>query len=155
MDIIKPSDPTFIVVPRHIQKNPLYMPHFQDCIDAIDGTHIQVVVREGKYYLVDVGYPLGQRYHLLYFRQAGRGNHLEGRFKYVHSSLRSVIEKTFGVWKNRWKILKQMPSYDIKHQRNIMGDLIGMSMTWINQEAIVVEKVVADRQTLRKYKMRK
>uniref|UniRef100_A0A7N2LQF3 Uncharacterized protein n=1 Tax=Quercus lobata TaxID=97700 RepID=A0A7N2LQF3_QUELO len=189
MDIFKPSDPTFSVVPRHIQKNPLYMPHFQDCIGAIDGTHIQVVVGDekkaayynrkgvtsfnvmaacdfdllftfvmagwegaahdtrifldatrrqsvnfpkpppGKYYLVDAGYPLrkgylppykGQRYHLSDFRRAGRGNHIEEKFNYVHSSLRSAIERTFGVWKNKWKILKQMPPYDIKHQRNII-----------------------------------
>ncbi|KAK9983014.1 hypothetical protein SO802_032539 [Lithocarpus litseifolius] len=189
MDIFKPSDPTFSVVPRHIQKNSLYMPHFQDCIGAIDGTHIQVVVGDdkkaayynrkgvtsfnvmaacdfdllftfvmagwegaahdtrifldairrqsvnfpkpppGKYYLVDAGYPLrkgylppykGQRYHLSDFQRAGRGNHIEERFNYVHSSLRSAIERTFGVWKNKWKILKQMPPYDIKHQRNII-----------------------------------
>ena len=76
-----------------------------------------------KYYLVDVGYTLrkwylppykGQRYHLSDFRRAGRGNYIEERFNYVHSSLRSAIERTFGVWKNRWKILKQMSSYDIK-----------------------------------------
>ncbi|XP_075675018.1 uncharacterized protein LOC142644255 [Castanea sativa] len=189
MDIIKPSDRTFSEVPTYIQQNPLYMPHFQDCIGAIDGTHIQVVIGgdkktpyynrkgvtsfnvmaacdfdllftyvmagwegaahdtrifldsfhrqsvnfpkppPGKYYLVDAGYPLrngylppykGQRYHVADFRRAGRGNHLEERFNYVHSSLRSVIERTFGVWKNRWKILKQMPSYDIKDQRNII-----------------------------------
>ena len=58
----------------------------------------------GKYYLVDAGYPLrkwylppykGQRYHLLDFRRAGRGNHIEKRFNYVHSSLRSAIEQTY------------------------------------------------------------
>jgi len=41
---------------------------------------------------------------------------------------------------------------------NIIGrmrDLIGMSMTWLDQEAIVVEKVVVDRKTLRIYKMRR
>ena len=83
----------------------------------------------GKYYLVDARYPLRngylplykeQKYHLLDFRRASRGNHLGERFDSVHSSLRSVIEQTFGVWKNRWKILKQMPSYDIKDQRNIV-----------------------------------
>ena len=55
----------------------------------------------GKYYLVDVGYPLrkgylppykGHRYHLLDFRRASRGNHIEERFNYVHSSLGSAIE---------------------------------------------------------------
>ena len=60
----------------------------------------------GKYYLIDAGYPLrnwnfpsykGQRYYLSDFRRAGRENHLEERFNYVHSALRSVIEQTFGV----------------------------------------------------------
>ena len=64
----------------------------------------------GKYYLVDAGYPLrkgylppykGQRYHLSYFWRAGRENHIEERFNYVYSSLRSAIERTFGVWKNK------------------------------------------------------
>uniref|UniRef100_A0A2N9FS97 Myb/SANT-like domain-containing protein n=1 Tax=Fagus sylvatica TaxID=28930 RepID=A0A2N9FS97_FAGSY len=160
-----------------------------DCIGAIDGTHIQVVIGEdkkipylgrkgvptqnvmaacdfdllftfvmagwegaahdtrifletirtnsvnfpkpppGKYYLVDAGYPLrngyltpykGEKYHLPDFRRAGRGNKIEERFNYVHSSLRSVIERTFGVWKNKWRILRQMPSYDIEDQRNIV-----------------------------------
>jgi hypothetical protein len=64
----------------------------------------------GKYYLVDAGYSLrngyltpykGEKYHLPDFRRAGRGNKIEERFNYVHSSLRSVIEQTFGVWKNK------------------------------------------------------
>ncbi|KAK5833080.1 hypothetical protein PVK06_016892 [Gossypium arboreum] len=63
----------------------------------------------GKYYLVDSGYPQmagflgpyrGERYHLLDSR---RGNHqVSGKkeiFNHAHSSLRSVIERTFGVWK--------------------------------------------------------
>jgi hypothetical protein len=66
----------------------------------------------GKYYLVDAGYPLmkgyltpykEEKYHFPDFRRAGRGNGIEERFNYVHSSLRSVIEQTFGVWKNRWQ----------------------------------------------------
>ena len=32
MYILRHFDPTCSVVPRHIQKNPLYMPHFQVCI---------------------------------------------------------------------------------------------------------------------------
>ena len=35
MDILKPSNPTFSVVPRHIQKNPLYIPHFHVFISYI------------------------------------------------------------------------------------------------------------------------
>jgi hypothetical protein len=75
--------------------------------------------------LVDAGYPLikgyltpykGEKYHLPDFQRAGRGNGIKERFNYVHSSFRSVIERTFGVWKNRWHILRQMPSYAIKDQ---------------------------------------
>ncbi|KAJ0599516.1 putative harbinger transposase-derived nuclease domain-containing protein [Helianthus annuus] len=29
-------------------------------------------------------------------------------FNYHHSSLRNVIERTFGVWKARWEILQHM-----------------------------------------------
>ncbi|XP_040943310.1 putative nuclease HARBI1 isoform X1 [Gossypium hirsutum] len=62
----------------------------------------------GKYYLVDSGYPQmkgylgpyrGQRYHLPDFR---RGRPISGKeeiFNHSHSSLRSVIERTFGVLK--------------------------------------------------------
>jgi hypothetical protein len=31
-----------------------------------------------------------------------------------------VIEQTFGVWKNKCIILKQIPSYDIENQINIV-----------------------------------
>jgi hypothetical protein len=62
----------------------------------------------------------GEKYHLPDFRRAGRGNGIDERFNCVHSSLRSVIERTFGVWKNRWRILRQMSSYDIKDQMLIV-----------------------------------
>jgi hypothetical protein len=62
----------------------------------------------------------GEKYHLLDFRRVGRGNGIEERFNYVHSSLRSAIEQNFGVWKNMWRILRQIPSYDIKDQMLIV-----------------------------------
>lgn len=89
-----------------------------------------------KYYVVDAGYPntkgymapyTGQfiRYHLPDFR---RGRTKENRapkgvkekFNYLHSSLRNVIEHTFGVWKARWAILRDMPFFSIETQRNIV-----------------------------------
>ncbi|GMI70700.1 hypothetical protein HRI_000739300 [Hibiscus trionum] len=83
----------------------------------------------GKYYLVDFGYPQmkgflgpyrGQRYHLPDFR---RGRHVSGKeeiFNHSHSSLRSVIERTFGVLKKKWAILRDMPSYSFEKQRMIV-----------------------------------
>jgi hypothetical protein len=42
-DIIVPKDPTFSEVRPHLE-NPSFWPHFNDCIGAIDGTHIKMVV---------------------------------------------------------------------------------------------------------------
>ena len=68
----------------------------------------------GKYYLVDAGYPKlcgylgpykGERCHLREFRRGSQPMGYKELFNYKHSSLRSVIERTFGVWKSTWKIL--------------------------------------------------
>ncbi|KAM6584315.1 hypothetical protein CsatB_011317 [Cannabis sativa] len=84
---------------------------------------------QGKYYVVDSGYPnmpgflapyRGERYHLRRFR--GRGNHPRGAmelFNYRHSSLRNVIERCFGLLKARFPILKSMPPYLLGKQRRI------------------------------------
>ncbi|KAL4300390.1 hypothetical protein AHAS_Ahas17G0196100 [Arachis hypogaea] len=72
---------------------------------------------EGIYYLVDVGYPtfkgfLGPYrhigYHIPQFRLAPNFRSNNEKFNYYHSSLRTVIERTFGVCKARWKILQNM-----------------------------------------------
>ncbi|KAK8938373.1 hypothetical protein KSP39_PZI010984 [Platanthera zijinensis] len=80
----------------------------------------------GKYYLVDAGYPLQRgilkpypetRYHLPDFARGNRP--ISGRreiFNKAHSSLRSVIERTFGVWKKKWGILRKMPQYTVSKQ---------------------------------------
>ena len=33
------------------------------------------------------------------------------KFNHAHSSLRCTIKRTFGVWKNKWRIIKHMPSF--------------------------------------------
>ena len=83
----------------------------------------------GKYYLVDSGYPtfmgfLGPykktRYHLPQFRIGPR---IRGRvevFNYYHSSLRSTIERAFGLCKARWKILGNMSPFALKTQNQII-----------------------------------
>ncbi|KAG5531999.1 hypothetical protein RHGRI_026574 [Rhododendron griersonianum] len=72
----------------YLQARPQYR-HFKDCIGAMDG----------------------HTYHLEDFRRraTGRLGDIE-YFNRWHSSLRSVIERTFRVWKNRWQMMK-IPTY--------------------------------------------
>lgn len=77
----------------------------------------------GKYYLVDAGYPtrtgyLGPyrrvRYHLDQFNRGGPPTNTREVFNRRHSSMRSVIERTFGVWKAKWRILdRRHPKYGL------------------------------------------
>ncbi|KAL2929383.1 putative nuclease HARBI1 [Bienertia sinuspersici] len=42
-DILRPRDPELKEIPSHIVNDARYMPHFKDCIRAIDGTHIDII----------------------------------------------------------------------------------------------------------------
>jgi hypothetical protein len=84
---------------------------------------------DGKYYLVDSGYPnrkgylapyKGQRYHIAEFQNAGQPIGLKELFNHAHSSLRNVIERSFGVLKMKWRILLKMPNYSMEKQANII-----------------------------------
>ena len=85
--------------------------------------------------MVDAGYPtpvgyLGpyrrERYHLPEFkRQLGFRNHNE-TFNYYHSSLRCTIERTFGVWKNRFQILQNMRKFSFQTQVHIVCATMGI-----------------------------
>jgi hypothetical protein len=73
---------------------------------------------------VDSGYPnregflapyKGQRYHVSewqYHQPVG----LKEVFNQTHSSLRNMIERSFGVLKIKWCILLYLPSYDVDKQ---------------------------------------
>jgi hypothetical protein len=62
-----------------------------------------------------------ERYHLQHFRDSGaRPRGQKEMFNHRHSSLRSVVERTFGIWKNRFRILDNMPHYEIPAQRLIV-----------------------------------
>ncbi|KAI5002717.1 hypothetical protein ZWY2020_027367 [Hordeum vulgare] len=85
---------------------------------------------EGKYYLVDAGYPnrpgylspyKGQRYHVPDFRRGVAPSGEKEKFNHLHSSNRNVIERTFGVWKMKWRILLKMPSYPLYKQKMIVA----------------------------------
>ena len=41
-------------------------------------------------------------------------------FNFLHSSLRNVIERSFGVLKEKWRILKGMPSFSPRTQKHII-----------------------------------
>ncbi|PRQ26237.1 putative harbinger transposase-derived nuclease domain-containing protein [Rosa chinensis] len=185
---MKPSENEFNGVAPEIMRDNRYMPHFKDCIGAIDGVHIPTsiapekqipyigrkgirtqnvmaacnfdmqfiyvcagweesahdtrvflsVLRDpvmnfpkpppGKYYVVDSGYPQmngflgpykGPRQHFQQYRRQEPRNEKE-IFNQAHSSLRSVIECTFGVWKKKWKILRDMQGYSFDKQVKIV-----------------------------------
>ena len=61
----------------------------------------------------------GERYHIGEFGPSEVLHRPEERFNYLHSSLCSIIKRTFGVWKNKWKILRHMPSFKI-HTQNLI-----------------------------------
>lgn len=74
------------------------------------------IVPQGRFYLGDAGFPLssqclvpyrGVRYHLREY--SGSGNEPRNReelFNLRHSQLRNVIERTIGIWKGRFRILR-------------------------------------------------
>ena len=82
----------------------------------------------GRYYLVDSGYAkergyLGPHRHNRYWKKEFkyRGpEHLQELFNYHHSKLRNVVERTFGVAKNKWQMLKGMPNYPTEKQCGII-----------------------------------
>ncbi|XP_040367394.1 protein ALP1-like [Rosa chinensis] len=187
--LINPRDPEFRSIPQEILTDSRYMPHFKDCIGAIDGVHVQASISpcdhvpyigrkgiptqnvlaicnfdmqftfacagwegtaydsrvfltalrnpqsnfpkppNGKYYVVDAGYPQmkgylgpykGERYHLPHFRRGDEPTGHKEIFNHAHSSLRGVIERTLGVWKKKWSILRDMPHFPYEKQVTIV-----------------------------------
>nr|KAJ0193071.1 hypothetical protein LSAT_V11C800389510 [Lactuca sativa] len=109
-DIIKPNANYNKTIPGHILNNPRYYPYFNKTI--------------GKFYLVDAGYPNKKgylspykgsniSYHIPDFRRGQtrvlwEPKGFKEKFNYYNSSLFNVIERTFGVWKARWVLLRDM-----------------------------------------------
>ncbi|CAL5334185.1 unnamed protein product [Camellia sinensis] len=71
----------------------------------------------------------GSRYHQALFREHGRPDNPREMFNEAHASLRSVVERTFAVWKSRWKFLHNMPDYDFA---TVQVSLVGASMALHN-----------------------
>lgn len=90
---------------------------------------------EGKYYLVDSGYPnkigflapyKGERYHISEWQNGQQPADTKEVFNYAHSSLRNVIERCFGVLKMKWRILLNMPSYPMEKQSKIITAVMAL-----------------------------
>ncbi|XP_017970459.1 PREDICTED: uncharacterized protein LOC108660704 [Theobroma cacao] len=77
---------------------------------------------------VDAGYPnmkgylgpyKGERYHID-FRGCNKLKGVKETFNHAYSSLRNVIERTIGVWKNRWHILRDIKPFSLIKQEKII-----------------------------------
>lgn len=62
----------------------------------------------------------GQRYHLNDWSERHRPTTNEEFFNMKHSSARNVIERLFGLIKNRWAILRSPSYYPMKIQNRII-----------------------------------
>jgi len=84
-----------------------------------------------KYYLVDVGYTNGPgflapyrstRYHLNEWAAQGNNpSNAKELFNLRHSTARNVIERTFGLLKMRWAILRKNSYFDLQNQIRIIN----------------------------------
>ncbi|GAV85951.1 LOW QUALITY PROTEIN: DDE_4 domain-containing protein, partial [Cephalotus follicularis] len=95
--------------------------------DAISRNGLRVP--QGHCYLCDASYSnvqgflvpyRGQRYHLIEFRHGPNPNTHEEFFNMKHSAARNVIERTFGLLKGRWAILRSRTWYPVKTQCRII-----------------------------------
>ena len=73
--------------------------------------------------MVDAGYSqirgyLGpykeKKYHFPDFRRGSVPKGKKEIFNHGQSSLRCTVERTFGVWKNRWKMLRHMHNFSLE-----------------------------------------
>jgi len=97
----------------------------------VGGTNIPSPL-PGRYYLVDSGYAqehaqergyLGPHRMTRYWKEEfmNRGaEHLQEVFNFHHSKLSNVVERPFGVAKNKWQMLKGMPHYHKDKQGQII-----------------------------------
>ncbi|KAJ6855126.1 protein ALP1-like [Populus alba x Populus x berolinensis] len=111
----------------HLLEEKMYQ-HKMSWLHVVSTCNYNVIFL-GKYYLVDAGYPneygylgpyKGERCHFQEFRRRGQPSGRKEVFNRAHSSLRNVIERSFGVWKQRWKILQNMSAYPYKTQVEII-----------------------------------
>ncbi|XP_025877483.1 uncharacterized protein [Oryza sativa Japonica Group] len=134
-DNITPRDPTFSMEHGRLRED-RFWPYFKDAIGAIDGSaHDSRILSHAlanfpSFPMPPTGYPnrigylapfKGTTYHIPEFRH--RSGPPQGKyevFNFLHSSLRNVIERSFGVLKQKWRILKGIPSFSHTTQKHII-----------------------------------
>ncbi|CAN6454412.1 unnamed protein product [Victoria cruziana] len=98
---------------------------------ALDDPTDPFIIPRGKYYPVDGGYPniiglltpyRGHRYHMSEFNAPGARTirTKEELFNHRHSSLRTTVERTFGLLKGRFPILKSQMEFPFDKQVQIV-----------------------------------
>jgi len=105
-----------------------------------------VLLNIGKYYLVDAGYTNGPgflapyrstRYHLKEWSTQGNNpTTYKELFNLRHARERNVIERTFGLLKKRWAILRQPSFFDIKVQVFLMRSHV--LLIWRENNVIIL-----------------
>jgi len=80
--------------------------------------------------LVFAGYPnrpgylapyKGERYHLPEWHRGMEPNTPKEKFNRIHSSVRNVIERSFGVLKMKWQILYKIRHFTMLTQKKIVA----------------------------------
>ena len=94
----------------------------------------------GKYYLVDAGYTNGEgflapfrstRYHLKeWAASAQQPQTAKELYNLRHSRARNVVERTFGLFKKKWAILRSQTFFDIKDQVQKVNMLLNKINVW-------------------------
>ncbi|XP_076906996.1 uncharacterized protein LOC143563317 [Bidens hawaiensis] len=80
---------------------------------------------EGRYYLVDKGYPCRKGYLVPYSKTRYHQSHFKGSPRIICKKLstvhiRSYIDRSFGILKKRFKILGTMPKYSVQTQIDVI-----------------------------------
>ena len=84
----------------------------------------------GKFYMLDLGFSnqsgylapyKGTKYHLQEYNQGPPPRGKKQTFNHRHSQVRNAIECSFGVLKNKWRMLLHMPSYPTQKQSKIIS----------------------------------
>ena len=101
-----------------------------------DAVSRRLRIPEGRYLLADAGYEgatallvpyRGVRYHLQEYGVANRRpQHYTELYNLRHSQFRIIVEQTFGIHKNTFKILKQAPKYGIATMTRIIYATAGI-----------------------------